>query len=84
MNTWDGVTLQLHNYLALATRVAQGSTYVQAMASAFGNTTDPTSDKYFRLKDLEETGWTLIFSPPILYDPLTDPPSSPSHHLRID
>jgi len=60
MNSWDGVTLQIHNYLALATRVASGSNYVQAMASAFGNTTDPTTDKYFRLKELEETGMIKI------------------------
>ena len=59
-NSWDGVTLEIHDYISIVSKVAHGSDYVQAMASAFGNTTDPTSDKYFRLQELEETGLIKI------------------------
>ena len=60
MNTWDGVTLQIHNYLAIATGIARGSGYIESMVWAFGNVTDPTTDKYFRLKELEEAGLIKI------------------------
>ena len=53
-NIWDGVTLSINNLESIATRRAIGSEYVNDMADAFGNVNDSTSDKFFRLKELEE------------------------------
>ena len=59
-STWDGTTLHILHPDAVAGRTAHVSDYVNAMTTAFGSVSDPSDDKFLRLRELERRGLVVL------------------------